>query len=127
MLNPNNKPQWGTDPEGFFETEGRIIGSEKLIPEKGINNYCGRVIRDGVQFELNPRSGKTVSELGRNISGLFSALQKRLDANPGVTVNFSGLVEVTEEELNSLSPETRLLGCMPSYNAYEDRPINVDP
>jgi hypothetical protein len=126
MLNPQNMPRFGTDPEGFFQKAGSIIGSEKLIPPRGINTYSGRVVRDGVQFELNPLSAYSVSELGRNISGLFGTLQKRLDKNPGVSVCFDGLVEVSEEELNSLSPATRILGCMPSYNAYEDRPINVD-
>lgn len=127
MLNPRNTPQWGTDPEGFFEKGGQIIGSEKLIPPRGINNYSGRVVRDGVQFELNPISSPSVSRLGRNISGLFGTLQRKLDQNKGVSICFDGLVEVSEKELNSLSPATRILGCNPSFNAYEDRPITVDP
>jgi hypothetical protein len=126
MLNPRNAPQFGSDPEGFFEKAGQIIGSEKLIPPRGINNFSGRVVRDGVQFELNPVSGSILT-LGRNISGLFSVLQKQLDKNPGVSVNFNGLVEVSAEELNSLSPATRRLGCNASYNAYGDKPIDVDP
>jgi hypothetical protein len=126
VLNPRNTPTWGSDPEGFFKKNGQIIGSEKLIPPRGINTYSGRIIRDGVQFELNPISG-SINGLGRNISGLFSALQKRLDKNPDVSVCFDGLVEVSKRELDSLSPATRVLGCMPSYNAYEDRPITVDP
>jgi len=127
VLNPRNVPRWGTDPEAFFKRDGQIIGSEKLIPEKGFRTYSGKVVRDGVQFELNPTSAGSVSELGRNIGGLFGAVQKRLQQNPGVSVCFDGLVEVAAEELASLSPATRVLGCMPSYNAYEDRPINVDP
>lgn len=126
MLNPRNTPQWGTDPEGFFSKAGQIIGSEKIIPPRGINTYTGRIVRDGVQFELNPVSGD-IATLGRNISGLFATLQKRLDKNPGVSICFDGLVEVSAKELASLSPATRVLGCMPSYNAYEDRPISVDP
>lgn len=126
MLNPRNIPSWGSDPEGFFSKDGQIIGSEKLIPKNGVNTYSGRIVRDGVQFELNPISGD-VSMLGRNISGLFANVQKRLNKNPGVSICFDGLVEVSEKELASLSPDTRVLGCMPSYNAYEERPINVDP
>lgn len=125
MLNPRNEPRFGTDPEGFFSKNGQIIGSEKLIPKGGINTYNGRVVRDGVQFELNPLSSD-IATLGRNISGLFGALQKRLNANPGVSVCFDGLVEVSTEELASLSKETRILGCMPSYNAYGDKPITVN-
>lgn len=126
MLNPRNIPQFGSDPEGFFQKAGQIIGSEKLIPSRGINTYSGRIVRDGVQFELNPLSG-TIEDLGRNISGLFGTLQRRLKQYPGVSICFDGLVEVSEAELNSLSPATRILGCNPSYNAYADRPINVDP
>jgi hypothetical protein len=126
MLNPQNTPRWGSDPEGFFSRAGQIIGSEKLIPENGISTYTGKIVRDGVQFELNPVSG-TIEELGRNIGGLFNTLQSRLKRNPGVSVVFDGLVEVSQQELDSLSPVTRILGCNPSYNAYEDKPINVDP
>ena len=126
MLNPRNTPQFGSDPEGFFKKSGRIIGSEKLIPATGIRTYNGKIVRDGVQFELNPVSG-TIASLGRNISGLFGALQGRLADNKGVSICYDGLVEVSAQELASLSPATRVLGCMPSYNAYQERPINVDP
>jgi hypothetical protein len=127
MLNANNKPRFGTDPEAFFTKGGHIIGSEKIIPERGLREYTGKVVRDGVQFELNPISAHEVSELGRNISGLFGAVQKRVDKQKGVSFCFDGLVEVSRKELDSLSPGCRVLGCMPSYNAYEERPIQVDP
>jgi hypothetical protein len=126
MLNPRIAPEFGSDPEAFFERKGQIIGSEKLIPKQGINTRAGRIVRDGVQFELNPGSG-TVNQLATNIGRLFSAVQRRLDKNPGVSICFDGLVEVSADELASLSPATRILGCMPSQNAYQNRPINVDP
>lgn len=126
MLNPRNTPRFGTDPEGFFQKDGAIIGSEKLIPVKGVNTYNGLIVRDGVQFELNPLSAYTLQELGVNISALFNALNGKLKANPGVSLCWDGLVTVSQEELASLSPSTRVLGCKPSINVYEERPITVD-
>lgn len=128
MLNPRNMPRWGTDPEGFFKRGNQIVGSEKFIPYKGVSNYSGRVTRDGVQFEMQPRSGADRSELGSRISALFGVVNDRvLKPNPDVSICFDGLVEVSEQELASLSADTRRLGCMPSFNIYGVRPITVDP
>ncbi len=127
MLRIADRPVFGTDPEAFFKRDGRIIGSEKLIPENGVRCYSGVIVRDGVQFELNPVSAPTIEELGTNISGLFTVLTKRLAQHPDVSVCFDGLVEVDKEELNALDPKSRLLGCMPSYNIYGEKPITVDP
>lgn len=127
MLNANNAPQWGSDPELFFSKGGQIIGSEKLIPERGIRTGVGKIVRDGVQFELNPLSDPTVRGLGNNIANLLARVQVALNENPGVELCYDGLVEVSREELDSLTPKSRVLGCMPSYNVYEDRPITVDP
>lgn len=118
---------WGSDPEAFFQSGGQIIGSERLIPKRGLTNRNNKVIRDGVQFELNPQPSRRLDTLGRNIGAAFSAIQKTLDKNPGVSVNFNGLVEVSREELDNLSPDTRRLGCMPSHNFYGVKPIDVDP
>lgn len=118
---------WGSDPEAFFQREGQIIGSERLIPKRGFASRGNKIIRDGVQFELNPAPRRTVEELGRNIGVLYGQLQQYLDRNPGVSCCFDGLVEVSKTELDSLSQETRVLGCMPSHNFYGTKPIDVDP
>jgi hypothetical protein len=126
MLNPNNTPRFGTDPEAFLSKNGAIVGSEKLIPEKGIRTYAGKVVRDGVQFELNPVSSNSIQELGSNIGHLLQHVAKRANKLK-LSLNFDGLVEVSRKELDSLSPGSRVLGCMPSYNVYEERPITVNP
>lgn len=113
---------YGTDPEGFFKRRGEIIGSEHVIPEQG---FAG-AIRDGVQFELNPPAARSVRDLAVGISTTFQALRQRLRQYPGVEFHFGTLVDVSRKELDALSPNTRVLGCMPSYNAYGDRPITVD-
>lgn len=127
MINAVRQITWGTDPEGFFQRAGEIIGSEKLIPTYGLSVGKSKVVRDGVQFELNPSTGENIRHLGINISGLFSVLAETLRQNPDVSLNFSGLVEVSKAELDSLSPSTRILGCMPSFNLYGSKPIDVDP
>lgn len=126
MLNPSNRPSLGSDPEAFFEREGQIVGSERAIPAKGISTPFGKIVRDGVQFELNPRSSQQINELAENIGALLRLAEDRAQAK-GLRLNFNGLVEVTREELDSLSKKCRILGCMPSFNLYEERPINVDP
>lgn len=127
MLNPNNTVTFGTDPEGFFARDGQIIGSEKLIPKKGLDYSFGKIVRDGVQFELNPKSAATIPQLGANVAGLFTKLDEALKATPGVSICFDGLVEVSRAELDSLSQECQVLGCNPSYNVYGDKSIDVDP
>lgn len=127
MLNPKTSTTWGTDPEGFFQRKGQIIGSERLIPEEGLLNGKSKIVRDGVQFELNPATGETVRQLGMNISVLFQTMRDTLRKNSDVNLCFDGLVEVSQKELDSLSPATRILGCMPSYNIYGMKPIDVDP
>jgi hypothetical protein len=120
---------FGTDPEGFFEKDGKIIGSERVIPEEGLKEgqyYNSDVVRDGVQFELNPKSSNAIVGLGSNIGKAMSKLSNRLRGCPGVSCNWSGMVEVDREELDALSERSRILGCQPSLNRYADRPIEVD-
>jgi hypothetical protein len=115
----------GTDPEGFFTCNGKIIGAEKVIPKKGLG---GRVVLDGVQFEIHTHPSYEVSVMGQGISLAFQDIKRRLDDIVGrdVRVCFDGVVEVDQEELDTLSPETRVLGCQPSQNAFGTRPILVD-
>lgn len=128
MLRPVNIV-WGTDPEGFFKRDGIIIGSERVIPEHGLRvpSYMPNVVRDGIQFELNPAAAKDVRLLGANVGQAFRLLKTQVGQIPGVSVCFDGLVEVNRAELDALSEKSRILGCMPSKNVYGDKPITVDP
>lgn len=124
---------YGSDPEGFFEKAGRIIGSEKVIPKEGISflsTYGIRqnpeVVIDGIQFEMHPAPAATTWGLGAGVGSCFRTLRERLRDYPGTSINYKGLVEVTREEIDALSDESQVLGCQPSKNAYRDRPILVD-
>jgi len=116
----------GSDPEGFFQRDGNILGSEKFIPGAGktLVNH-GRIVRDGVQFELQPIATYGYPQLAANITNLLREVEA-IAAAGNATIAYNGLVEVSRKELDSLSPETRVLGCQPSHNFYGSRPINVD-
>lgn len=114
---------YGTDPEGFFVQNGRVIGSERVLPKEGL----GRIVRDGIQFELNPKASPSIRGLGNNVRDAFRDLHDHLGRYPDVGISYEGVVEVERAELDSLSEDSRILGCMPSRNAYGDKPITVDP
>jgi hypothetical protein len=116
---------YGSDPEGFFKQDGRIVGSERFIPEKGLG-FGPILVRDGIQFELNPGSSSSVRGLGFQMKLAFEELAKILWNNPGVSLCWDGLTEVDRSELDALSEKSRILGCQPSDNVYGTRPITVN-
>jgi hypothetical protein len=116
---------YGADPEGFFELNGQIVGSERFVPEDGLG-FGPLLIRDGIQFELNPGSSASVRGLGFQIKLAFEELKHVLRQNPGLKLNWNGVVEVDREELDFLSEKSRVLGCQPSDNVYGTRPITVN-
>lgn len=128
----------GCDPEGFLLHKGKVIGSEKVIPAKGIvtkspnpgvaiSGGQSAIVRDGIQIELHPGATTCRANLGNNIQAALKSLQTILKEHPEVTVSFQDVVEVSKRELETLSPESRLLGCMPSFNLYRPSRINVNP
>ncbi len=125
----NTQVYLGSDPEAFFERDGQIIGSEKVIPmkwETGVHPYMEQVARDGIQVELHPAPltlGGAVPELRNLLAKFFKYVDT---VTPKTTVSFKELVEVSREELDSVSPESRMLGCQPSKNQYELPKAKVD-
>mgnify|MGYP001164593705 CR=1 FL=1 len=119
----------GADPEIFIEENGQIVGSEKLIPEEG--SYAGeqvKLIRDGVQVELNLSPTHSRNYFAFEIKLAMNHLQELLDVSQRYTVSFREVVDVSTEELASLTPMSRRLGCAPSFNWYSPlAAINVDP
>lgn len=139
----------GCDPEFFFSSNGHVVGSEKILPEQGLQydpkkDYSGpdgahttppntesRFIIDGVQAELNPRPNTCRANLGNEIGACFRKLYKQLKENGrNVGVDFKPLVDISQEELDSLSEKSKVFGCAPSTNAYksdDEAKIKVDP
>jgi hypothetical protein len=129
----------GCDPEFFISKEGKIIGSEHVVPKEGLlhkqvwesskERYVDgapQVIQDGVQVELNPMADtcrqRISGSIHNGIMTVVSALKDGMSISPEVTV------EVTEDELNTLHPKNRVLGCNPSFSIYESEyELGVDP
>lgn len=109
----------GCDPELFIKENNKIIGCEKVLPKDGLNTINdGKVIIDGIQAEFNPAPSHCRVWLGDNIRFCFMALKKVLDSNDKLSLDFTTSVTIDEEELNSLNPDNRVLGCMPSNSIY---------
>lgn len=123
----NYKARMGCDPEIFIRNkEGTLVGAEKVLPKGGINaNYGrqtgkegGKVIIDGVQAELNPAPQTCRAYMGQAIQACLLQLEKTLNKQ-GYEVSSDRVVQVPQEELESLSAENQRLGCGPSKNAYD--------
>lgn len=112
---------FGCDPEFFFKHKGNIVGSEKVIPPRLEVSNGGTITRDGVQAEINLEPVDNESDMAVKLKNIFGAL---IDLVPkGVEIDFTNTVEVTEQEIQSLSPESKQFGCMPSYNIYGEDPV----
>ena len=125
----NITPMFGSDPEFFFTTNGQVVGSEKIIPPAGILTGNSKFVIDGVQAELNPSPNTCRANFGNEISRCFRELYNKLKAEgKNVEVSFNPLVNITQEEMDSLSEKSRQFGCAPSLNAYTgaESKIKVD-
>ena len=110
---------FGCDPEFFLEKDGEVIGSEKLISENGLEFLGGlgtnKVIRDGIQTELNPAPNTCRQRVARNISRCFIALKEQITTDgTGIKVNFEQTRTITEKEMDSLSDDSKQFGCKES-------------
>jgi hypothetical protein len=111
---------YGADPEIFLERDGKIIGSEKVIPEEGVDAQYGRIVRDGVQAELITPYTSCRASFGYYIGALMTTLRDTA-AETGFTPSFKAVVRIPPAELKSLSESSRVLGCMPSLNFYNPK------
>lgn len=126
----------GSDPEFFFRKDGNVIGSEKVIPENGLHHMrgYGKIVRDGVQAELNPHATMCRQTACTNIQQVFSVLAGTLKQkkNNGVTIDISRVVDVSKQEMDTLSKKSKTFGCAASMNANIKKidkisNITVDP
>lgn len=111
----------GCDPEFFIENnDGQIVASEECIPENGVKGsregFTGKVIRDGVQVEINPSAQSCRQQLGYCIAASLKALENSL--KDGMSVSKKAVIAVPKNYLDSLSPAARALGCAPSQNTH---------
>jgi len=118
---------FGCDPEFFFSREGKILGAEKVVPKEGFSSFGGygtdgkpsKIIIDGVQAELNPSPSHCRANLANEISRCFRQLHDEIKNDKTLVVDFSPLVKVSKEEMDSLSEASKRFGCAPSNNFYD--------
>lgn len=110
---------FGCDPEFFFQKNGKIVGSEKIIDiKKGmkVNGSNSKLIVDGVQAEINPVPNTCRQVLAGEISRCMIQLYKEMSKDKDLSLNFNPTIKVTKEELKSLDEKSRVFGCAPSRN-----------
>lgn len=117
-------PMMGCDPELFLESGGEILGAEKVIPKEGLpNSYSltiqeAGIVLDGVQVELHPSPHMCRAFMANELKTLMQTL-KETSAFKGFSVSFSSVVKLKKKEMDSLSDESKRLGCTPSKNVYK--------
>lgn len=143
MADPNKKVcdaypmvSIGADPEIFLEKHGKIIGAEKVFPQRTVRKMkstfdnseyeVGEVTLDGVQLELHPKPVYCRGHAYENFRDCFITVEERLRVDEDLKVSMKAVVEVDEKEMESLRPESKLLGCSPSENIYHDT-VRLDP
>ena len=112
----------GCDPEFFFSKNGAIVGSEKVLDKNGFvvnGNYNNKFVIDGVQAELNPAPNTCRALLGNEIRNCFKQLSEKIGVDKDLKIDFSPVVNITNDELQSLSESSRVFGCSPSLNTHQ--------
>lgn len=114
---------YGSDPEFFVKVGDKVVGSERFVPANGADTGVGRVVRDGFQVELNPQASDTVDGVIFNIAeGMrkLNQLVSKSTLGADAHITFKRVVDITQEEMDSMSKKSKIFGCMPSYNIYGD-------
>lgn len=129
---------FGADPEFFFEKKGHVIGAEKVLPKEGVEIVVDRLLKDdgtiedvkkpiviidGVQAEFNVIPATCRQTFSANLIQCFIKAKESMGS--GVTANFGQTVEITSEEMKSLSEKAQQFGCAPSKNAYSESKIAI--
>ena len=122
-------PNLGCDPEFFFTRKGKVIGSELVLPEEGLKDGMlinkpdrrQKIIRDGVQAELNPFPSTCRDSVSSHLVTLFRKIDGELikkDPKKTLGVAFNQLVRVPAHNMRKLSEKSRSFGCSPSSSIY---------
>ncbi len=133
---------FGCDPEFFFKTGGKVVVSEKCLPEAGlvfkskpgqyplVESHCGenKIVVDGVQAELNPRPSTCRANLINELSYCFQNLRTSLAGKDIADVDFSAVVKLSQQELDELSEKSKALGCKPSLDIEgHETKVTINP
>lgn len=137
----------GCDPEFFFKDKNGVVGAEKILPLSGleykpgelgrsdagvdaVGNFHSRIIIDGVQAELNPRPAICRVAIGREIACCFEKVVAHMKKSGDTKIDFKQTIELSKDDMEKLSDDSKKFGCMPSKNANNGGKmgkITVDP
>lgn len=119
----------GCDPEFFISRKGvknrHIVGSERILGN-GKFAKTAPVSPDGVQVEIHPTSSYCRQGHASYIMQCMKALKTAVTQAEGkgglkgLQVDFRQTISVSKTELARLSEGARILGCLPSENAYPE-------
>lgn len=118
----------GADPEIFLrDKSGRLIASEEVITGKEIAadpladkraGYSAGIARDGIQVEFHPQARTCRQEVSLALSAAMQTLE-RLAAEKGARMDFTSVIEVSEEDFAVIPPHAKELGCGRSFNVWD--------
>lgn len=121
-LAPEQKISLGCDPEFFFTKDGKVIGSEAIIPKEGLRSggydQGGLTVIDGVQAELHPSPASCREILARGIRDCLITVNSSAGSK-GVKVDFRQVVDIEKEELDKMADENKKFGCSESMNTHK--------
>lgn len=131
----------GTDPEVFAFNENKLLPAFSYLPAKMDSEFENidsryhqeksiRSFWDGFQAEFEIYRGVTcIMQLQSCIrGGLQQVLNKARKKYPGAKLSIKNTVDVEQSLLEQLPEAFVSFGCMPSYNIYKTKPLEIpDP
>lgn len=115
---------FGCDPEFFvLDQDGEPVAPEDFLPgtkEEPYKVNKGAVQVDGMAAEFNIDPVSTYDDFYTNITTVIHELKKFLPK--GYTLSKSPVAVFSEKVWEEASPNAKVLGCSPDWNAWEDCP-----
>lgn len=106
---------FGSDPELFFEKDGKIVPSTSVVPDGD-----HQVAQDGFQGELHPDNNSCREVSGNNIA--YALEQAKEYANRiGAKLSLAVGVVISDDVWKSVPLSLKRFGCNPTENVHERR------
>lgn len=126
MIKGNQVVLLGADPEVFFREGKKVVPSSKFISKEGVNVGSARIVRDGIQAEINTVYVDSCRQVMTNImrDAMVFLFEKE---KSGIRVDFSTTIEIDPSTFRSIDDEDKKFGCTPSFNLNGVSHIKVNP
>lgn len=117
----------GADPELFLFRGGKFFSAHGMIPGDKRNPYrvdCGAVQVDGMALEFNIDPADSEETFLNNILNVRAVLESMV---PGFEVVSQPTATFDHEYMEQQPQSSKILGCDPDYNAWENGMRNPPP